>query len=258
MKIAICLSGQPRSINFAYKSILNYFSGNYEVDYFCHSWNYNTWKLQKLNYSGVENIPYHWIEEQLLHFNPKAYLIETKNELIKAGGENVPYGSLTYSAMMANHLKKMYEYKNNFRYDYVVKARFDSVFYPQLKFQPAVDIDHRFVFVPHLGRIGCEFNRLNASDCIYYGDSWGMDIMGDFFRYLRSMKGHFGSPDNPDVVGPGSTAFLYATELNTHVMRTPHQLPEIFYRKEALGLDVFNDFDKILEIHSSFYKDPDK
>ncbi len=46
MKIAVCLSGQPRTVRYAAKSIINYFSGDYEVDYFCHSIDNNTFSYE--------------------------------------------------------------------------------------------------------------------------------------------------------------------------------------------------------------------
>lgn len=254
MKIAICLSGQPRSIEFTYKSILNYFTGDYEVDYFCHVWDYNTWKLQTLKFSDIEKIDRNWLEIQLKNFNPKAYIIGSANDLNRAGGRYVYYGSLTYSYMLANHLKKIYELENNFRYDFVVKARFDSIFDPSLKFVPVNDQDQRKIYVPHLGRIPYEYNRLNASDCLFYGDSWGMDILSDMFRHIKHKQKQINVEDDPDLIGPGSTAFTYLSSFNTRVAATPGNFPEIFYRKEALGLDSIEDFDKIAKIHASFYQ----
>ena len=86
MKIAVCLSGQPRVIEYAIPSILNFFSGEYEFDFFCHSWNYNTYKRKRDN-PGIGEFPIWWeddeevdiaqLEQSLLRFNPKKYSIQT-------------------------------------------------------------------------------------------------------------------------------------------------------------------------------------
>jgi hypothetical protein len=131
------LSGQPRSIEFATPSILRYFSGrDHEYDFFCHSWNYNTWKLQDGTYTNDEPVDYFWLNNQLDRFRPKAKIIETKEELYKAyrPHTDVHYGSLLYSLMYSNHLKRLYEIQNNFRYDCVLKCRYDSVFDPKSSF----------------------------------------------------------------------------------------------------------------------------
>jgi len=259
VKIAICLSGQPRTIEFAIKSILHYFSKNAEYDFFCHCWDYNTWKLRGDIWQEAENIEYDWLKNQLLRLNPKKYKIGTIHHLNSVtNNNNVHYGSLTYSYMIANHLKRMYEYENNFVYDYVVKARYDTIFPPDKSFNFHHPIHERTVYVPHLGRLQYEYNKLNASDCIFYGDSWGMDIASDLFRHLHRNSATFYKEDDPNIPGPGTTMYEYATNYNLNIKTVPYILPEVFYRKEAMGLDPINDFDKISEIHRSFYRDLSK
>jgi hypothetical protein len=254
LKIAICLSGQPRSIEFAAKSILKYYSnGEHEYDFFCHVWDYNVWKLQNIGYSDVEPVDRMWLTDKLSVYNPKKFLIESAEDLNKINGpKHIPYGSLTYSYMMANHLKRLYEFENNFRYDYVVKARYDNVFLPSTPIFPET-VEQRSLFFPHLGRIPFEYNKLNPSDCIFFGDSWGMDIAADFYRYLRKLAYTPFRIDDPNITGPGTTMFEYATSYNIHLRATHTNVQEIFYRKEALGLDSINDINEIHKIHASFY-----
>ena len=42
-RTAVCLSGQPRTIKYCAKSIMEYFG---DVDYFCHVWDYNDYKVK--------------------------------------------------------------------------------------------------------------------------------------------------------------------------------------------------------------------
>ncbi len=264
MKIAICLSGQPRSIEFASKSILHHFNnnaGNHTYDFFCHCWDYNTWKLQDITYSENEIVDRIWLRSQLDKFSPRSCIINSKAEVeldrYSNGWNNIsiiPYGSLLYSAMISNFLKRDYEHQHNFRYDCVIKLRYDSIFHPEtLPVFPAI-IPHRTLYFPHLGRFPLEYNRFNASDCLYYGDSWGMDIASDLYRHLRNKLAMLQNADDYDCFGPGT---LMAEYCNNHNIDLIHAVnfPEIIYRREVIGLDPTNldEFNKIFDMHSSFY-----
>lgn len=256
MKIAICLSGQPRSIEYTTNSILNHFSGDgHQYDFFCHVWNYNTWKLINVYPSPPEPVNILWLADKISAFNPKAFKIGGARELAKVlNGFDVPYASLAYSLMVANHLKRKYELENNFRYDYVVKARFDNVFIPDTHLRFPEKIEDRKIYYPHLGRIPYEYNRLNPSDCIFVGDSWGMDICTDYFRYLFHLGKLPVRLDNVNATGPGTTMYEYATARGVNLCSEHIGLQEVFYRKEAIGLDSITQYQQVADIHCSFYK----
>lgn len=255
MRIAVCISGQPRSIEFCRKSILNFFSNNekYQYDFFCHSWDYNTWKQPSAVTTAKELVNRYWLEDQIKLFHPKDYLISTEDYYNLATNNNnlhVQYGSLFYSMMLANHMKRKFEIENNFKYDYVVKIRFDSVFHPQQIMQFSdTEIEERKLFFPHCARMNSEYNLVNASDCVFFGDSWGMDIACDMFRCLPREKRR---EDDFKAFGPGTLLSQHFNKYNILFERT-FFLQETFYRKEVLGLDAINDFDKIRDMHSSFY-----
>lgn len=264
MRIAICLSGQPRSIEFASKSILQHFNnsaGNHTYDFFCHCWDYNTWKLQNLTFSKDEVVDRIWLQYQLDKFSPKSYIIDSKNEVevdrFPGGWNNVvtvPYGSLLYSAMISNYLKRDYERQHNFRYDCVIKLRYDSVFRPEpLPAFPEI-IPQRTLYFPHCGRFPLEYTRFNATDCLYYGDSWGMDMASDLYRYLRNRLDMLRKYDDYDCFGPGTLMTEYCNNHNIEIKQATNW-PEIIYRREVMGLDPTNldEFNKIFDMHSSFY-----
>ena len=256
MRIAVCLSGQPRSIEHTTDSILNYFSGNgHQYDFFCHTWNYNTWKLINIYPSAPEPVNILWLADKLSAFKPKQFKISGIGELNRnLGGGDIPYASLTYSLMIANHLKKNYELEHNFRYDYVVKARYDNVFIPGTHLMLPSKVEDRKIYYPHLGRIPYEYNRLNPSDCIFAGDSWGMDICTDYFRYLRHRSTLPVRLDNINATGPGTTMFEYAAARNVNMCSEHIGLQEVFYRKEAIGLNAITQYQQVADIHCSFYK----
>lgn len=267
MKIAICLSGQPRTIEFASRSILNHFSnnrGNHTYDFFCHAWDYNTWKLNGstgITYSNNEKVDHDWLQEQLNKFSPKYSIIntvrDTKLDYNITGWHNLvhlPYGSLLYSAMISNFLKRKYEHENNFKYDCVFKARYDSVFRVESNIVLPAEMPQRTLYFPHLGRFPLEYHRFNASDCIYYGDSWAMDIASDLFRHVLSNTRKLHREDDFDCFGPGTLMTEFCNRYSIDLVRSS-ELTEILYRKEVMGLDPLDpaQFHKIEKMHASFY-----
>lgn len=273
MKIAVCLSGQPRTIEHAIPNILSYFSGNHTYDFFCQSWDYNTYKRlnkdvaeheQPIYWDQEEKVDTNWIINQLLRLSPKKIAIQGKHQL----KEPMHWDSLLYSFMYANHMKRMYEIENDFRYDCVVKTRYDLIFRPgdrflegEFKFTYPHDRKSRFdgkietnyleVFTTHNNRMRYEFNRVNTSDCFFYGTSSAMDIITDVYRY-RYRKERVLRADDWDPIGPGVAINDMAVELG---MRTHHtSYEETFYRKECLPLDSIDDYHKIREISMEFFK----
>ncbi len=256
MKIAICLSGQPRSIEFASKSALHHFQNSeyHTYDFFCHSWDYNTWKLQDISYTEPEFVDHKWLQTQLDKFNPIYSEIQSREDFLAVDkGRIISYGSLFYSMMKANHLKRKHEIENNFRYDCVFKIRFDSVFDPEKFLGLPAALPERTVYFPHLGRSGLEYNMFNASDCVFYGDSWGMDIMCDVFRYVLDQPPR--KEYDYECYGPGTWMSHYGNNKNIDIQRN-HLLAEIIYRKECLGLDPVDpaSFQTIFNMHTSFYE----
>lgn len=250
MKIAICLSGQPRSLKYTIPSIINYFQGDYEVDYFCHSWNYNTWK-QKTNeifHSPNEVIETETLYSDLSVFKPKKALVQSFEE----GTIRGPWHSLCYSLMMSNNLKKQYEIENNFRYDVVVKARYDVIYDPNKKFTPKVTCDDNLVlFINHSGRAPAEYNRINISDVFFFGNSYTMDVVTDIYRFVYAKHSNFRA-DNIENLGPGVLISEYCNNTNVIFKNYSHQ--EVIYRKEMIPTDPITDFEEIQKNHRWYYQ----
>jgi len=254
MKIAVCLSGQPRTVRYAAKSIINYFSGDYEVDYFCHSWNYNNWKGKTSNnvtWSDDEVLTVEQVYDNLLIFGPKGIEVHTKEELPNIGS----WESLFYSIMRANNLKKQYEIENKFRYDLVVRARYDTVYSPGTNFIIPDNFDDLDIFTTHNERMNIEYNRTNVSDVFFFGSSYGMDILCDIYRYVNAINKRKRADDYA-TLGPGVLIGDYCNMYNIRV--SPYKLgfggQEIIYRKEMMPQDSVLMFDAILENHVRYYR----
>lgn len=261
MKIAVCLSGQPRVIDYAIPSILAFFSGEHEFDFFCHSWNYNTYKRKKDN-PGKGEFPVWWeddkevdilqLEQSLLRLNPKKYSIQTSAVL----GDRFIWDSLMYSQMYANHLKKQYEIENNFRYDFVIKSRYDTIFRPPDKFKLnklAKPTDYLDSFCLHNGRMTYEYNRVNSSDNVFYGSSLAMDMLSDVYRHIFIKIKNLRS-DDPEYLGPGSFISDYAESKNLRLIAVGDEIYETVYRKELIPLDPMTNFAEFRRFNQSMYE----
>lgn len=248
MKIAVCLSGQPRTLRYASKSIINYFSGDYEVDYFCHSWNYNNWKgkTDQITWSNDEVVDKEQLLTDLSVFNPKKVEIQSKDSVRCHG----PWESLFYSMMKANFLKKEYEIHNNFRYDLVIRARYDTIYQPNTNFVPPHPENNLDLYITHCERMNIEYNRLNVSDVFFFGTSFGMDIVCDVYRYVVDIN-NARRLDDFATLGPGVIIGEYCNRYNIAVKH--HGVQEIIYRKEMMPLDPIINFDEVLNNHIRYY-----
>ena len=143
MKIALCISGQPRNTNRGIPNILKHL--NFDFDVFQHAWwDSNSSKelfiksnAAKLNDIVSEPVHNDWITSMYQNFNIKKLFLETQvpfkvSNLLEerkayfANAFNI-YSSL-YSIYMCNKLKKEYEKQNNFKYDLVIRTRLDFGF----------------------------------------------------------------------------------------------------------------------------------
>lgn len=261
MKIAVCLSGQLRTCLYALPSQVQWFISKdndfeYEIDYFCH-----TWIEPNLHRVGINDfleeessVTINEIEDAIKVCNPKDMLFEKYTDI----PYKFPWAEMFYSALMANRLKRKYEINNNFRYDLVVKSRYDLAFasydsfsnYYQRLTNHISTSDHLEIYVNHVNRDTAEYNKLNSCDVMYYGSSISMDIFSDIFRYLR-LKQKIASPEDCEVLGPGALMTEYA---NIHNMRLiPFDYYEVVYRKDAIPLNPLTNYDQINEIGRRVY-----
>jgi len=264
MKIAVCLSGQPRTIEYVIPSLLDFFSGDHEFDFFCHTWNYNTYKHKKENPIPEEH-PVYWstdetvdvvtLEKILERLNPKKAVIHS---IAALGKRRFSWDSLFYSMMYANHLKKSYEIENNFRYDFVVKSRYDICFLPSTKFKLPIGQskdNYLDVYTSHAARMSFEYDRINTSDTVFYGSSLAMDLLSDSYRVV-SKKLHTPSRryDDFECLGPGTRLSDFMESKNMRIISCLGDNCEAVYRPEMIPANPLVEFDRINQYNQSFYK----
>jgi hypothetical protein len=188
MKIALCLSGQPRYLDEGYKQIYENILSKYSVDTFIHTWWDSAITNQKMIGSD-HNRTYFWKEDtiQLIkeYYSPIEFLYEPQIEFETYSDVNyelltpMNVHSMFYSIQESNELKIKYEQENNFVYDAVVRCRFDILFN---KFDiKLIDLD--------LNLINCYMlNDEFPNDQFAISSSFNMNIYSKIFSNLEKYK----------------------------------------------------------------------
>ena len=189
-RIAVCLSGQSRTWKYCVDSIKSFLRDDeYEIDYFIHTWDIN-------NYRPIETIDgsekYFYKSEvdtksYIESYNPKLYKIQSfesfqnklkkiKNPIPYAYNDNGNMINQMYSFKQSIVLKRIWERKNGFKYDYVIKLRPDLFFvYPSLRKNiELLEENNKTFYAYHQYGEGWE-NRLN--------DDWPPDM---YWLFLSS------------------------------------------------------------------------
>jgi hypothetical protein len=163
---------------------------NLNPDVFIHTWDVSDRIGQHfLNGNGFtmgEKIPSNLMETMLNLYQPKQHVIEPQKlfESNKWSSRLMPsiksdhLYSMFYSIHESNKLKKQYEYKNNFTYDWVIRIRFDMAI-PSGPLNLS-KLDNNYLWVA----TGCFDNINGYLDSLGYSNSQIMDTYSDTFNYV--------------------------------------------------------------------------
>ena len=185
MKIAFCLHGNVGMLythkrNYKWDQYIDYrigythfkkhiFDINNNVDVFIHSWNTDFEK-------GIKDI---YKPKLSLFEKQKTFGAEWKDEVGATRKEHM--FSRWYSAKESLRLKREYEEKNNFTYDYVISTRFDLLFLQNLNFN--LFEDNSLLYVP----LNKNFMSHNPRilDYFFFSNSKNMDkYIGGLYNWL--------------------------------------------------------------------------
>ena len=126
MKIAICISGQPRNFKQGYESLKTHFLDKYDCDIYFHTW--KTDSFESTNF-GFGNYQYNFSRDDYYSLNfiyqPKKHSLESP---ITFDASN--YKCPIWRQPLNNTLSMFYSTYKSFQliegdYDYVVRTRFD-------------------------------------------------------------------------------------------------------------------------------------
>lgn len=204
MKIALCFSGQPRFVNECANSIITNLIHGYDVDVFAHLWFDLKLQNEPYKYGGDGNWQFQRISANAVQdfqklYNPKDMLIEESrlfcdknismhptrsryfagsfdekkepNYEFRVINNNISY---FYSLSEANRIKKAFEYKNNFKYDVVVRCRTDTICKQKIYYE---NYDMSFL---HFTNINNQPDGM-VCDWFNFSSSENMDIFMNIF-----------------------------------------------------------------------------
>ena len=141
MKIALCLSGQPRFLDEGYVQLYEHLLSKYSVDCFVHCWwspemaNVNMNTLGMANPHGRSYIfKPDTVECIQGYYNPVSFSYEPQKHFdlidgvyLQQPNQTTSVQSMWYSVKMSNQLKTEYENTHGFKYDVVIRSRTDII-----------------------------------------------------------------------------------------------------------------------------------
>lgn len=178
MRIALCLSGQPRGLATAHEYIKKNLLDIHNPDVFVHSWTQGCPKETQDEIKELYAPKRAWY---LPHFHKNYFAKYTRIASPKHPAFNT--GHAFASVFLANELKRFYELNHGFRYDIVIKARFD---YALNRILPIVDIEPGKVYVPDC-RV--DPNKVVCNDQFAFGTSEVMDLYCQTFQNMDRIYG---------------------------------------------------------------------
>lgn len=160
MKIALCIGGQPRSLEKGFEYYKKNLLDQYDVDVFCHSWNSpkndKILELYKPKAHKFEDTPYGEMHDKMYVNTPNATKWPPR---------------FTMSALHSCYQTHVLRTESGINYDWVIKTRYD---YALNAFIPFEQLDKGKVYVPH-----CRMTpaRDFCNDQFAFGDS---DVMSKY------------------------------------------------------------------------------
>lgn len=226
-RIAVCMSGQPRTWRHCWRSIRKFFDPAGDVDYFISTWDHNTWfrhKRQVVEPASTEGL---------------ADVFDAKTCRILPLPKEMLWRGLFDSMEMSLHDKRRYEIENDFTYDIVVKSRLDLVFDPGSVFRPHY-MEPMTAYTENLmERMPHEYYGANFSDIIFMGSSHVMDILGDCMRDA-SFEKH-------GERGPGTLLWKHMTARQIHPNNSDSLRHYAIFRENFTHLDPVSDYQQIVK-----------
>lgn len=146
MKLALCFSGQARTFKRCFENLRKNILSKYECDIFIHTWLYDGYNPGVPGYWCKEYKPEQYDlglkEDRIINgdifkmYQPKKIIIESpdrnffEKQIKNNGFDQGFFNSLMmyYGIYKSNELKKEYEQERGFKYDCVLRCRFDTQF----------------------------------------------------------------------------------------------------------------------------------
>ena len=174
MKIALCLSGQARSVKQGYEFVKkNLLDGN-DVTVFCHVW--ESPEVVDIELYKPEAL---MIEKPLTNDLSKYNRVPPPQPNWKVKDPARAAWNLLYSLKVANELKNVYEEEEQMKFDWVIRSRYDFALNTQI---PFAELDNTKLYVPN-----CRMTpaRDFGNDQFAFSSSENMDKYADGFNHIE-------------------------------------------------------------------------
>jgi hypothetical protein len=189
MKIAVCLSGQPRTWKECLPNWIENLGLNNETDFYFHLWDYNTLPSLVSSKTNIKDELLSELEKQEIIdvLKPKNFKFESRKHISYWNctiPEHLQFGPWCreqfYSLYYVSLLKKEYEIQNDFRYDLVLRLRSDLWLDDKIILDsPAANT----AYTSHCS-YDAEYNVYRIGDIFYYADSSTFDQVAQFYKFL--------------------------------------------------------------------------
>jgi len=248
MKIALCLSGQPRGLPLSLQALKHGLDID-NMDVFFHAWFDPSTIGQPYNSAqgsqqGRVGIVHPQTKELLLEtLKPVDYIIEPQKEfsfarnfgsLPEANQEIV--ASVFYSIYMANLLKKRHELINEFKYDLVIRTRYDLIYDERIDVKKYIDLAQTMIITSEKFQgIRNDDNYIHGpytlTDIFAFSSSDNMDVFCDTYPHISFINTQINPPYGENYLG-----------FRTRVMGgiQAHCVPEFQYEIMHRIIDINN------------------
>jgi hypothetical protein len=264
MKVAVCLSGQLRQWEMAKENQKWFWESCIgtevkEVDYFIHTWNYSGDREGVSQPYITRDVSQEEFDNVVDWYKPKKYFLDDKKQ--NYFYESDHWSSLFYSMAQSIMLKREYEIENNFEYDVVIKSRPDVVFDPIYHFSWE-HLENNILYTTHGGNMEHEFGMYNVNDCVFYSNSYTMDLVSQMYSYRQKMldeRNMFEDKLFTGSIGPGVLMQEYFREYgitSQSIQACKYNFVETLVKlgcPEDLDLFQHNDFHKMEKYFRDWY-----
>ena len=174
MRIALCLSGQPRSVKQGYEFVKrNILDGN-DVTVFCH-----VWESPEVVDIALYKPEVLMIEKPLTNDLSKYTRVPPPQPNWKVKDPARAAWNLMYSLKVANELKRVYEDENNMKFDWVIRSRYDFALNTPIPFD---ELDNTKLYIPN-----CRMTpaRDFGNDQFAFSSSENMNKYSECFHHIN-------------------------------------------------------------------------
>ena len=264
MRVAVCLSGQLRQWDYAKENQKWFWESCIgtevkEIDYFIHTWNYSGDREGVSQPYITRDISQEEFDNVVDWYKPKKYILDDKKQ--DYFYESDHWSSLFYSMAQSIMLKREYEIENNFEYDVVIKSRPDVVFDPIYHFSWE-HLENNILYTTHGGNMEHEFGMYNVNDCVFYSNSYTMDLVSQMYSYRQKMldeRNMFEDKLFTGPIGPGVLMQEYFREYgitSQSIQACRYNFVETLVKlgcPDDLNLLDHNDFHKMEKYFRDWY-----